>query len=534
MNVREQQDAFEFFTQIADQVDEYLISRGKPKIFSEKFEGIFSDQKICQGCPHRYEREQSFIALNLTVKSNNLQESLDQFVKGELLEGDNAYFCEKCQEKRNTIKRMCIRKLPSTLVIQLKRFHYDWETNRAMKFDDFFQFPWTLEMGPYTVEGIQIAEKSLSKKRDLSSKVVSHLYDLVGITVHSGQANAGHYYSFIKDRRTDNNNTKRNNKWFKFNDTTVEEFEMTEETLKTECFGGEYKVKKSTSSSPNSSLPENRQRYWNAYMLFYEARSKTTANTNSGNSGGTGSTLSASAAMMNKSPRKSNSNSSFKAAPSPARNRSITVPSSSTFIARESFSQLTDLLEKGEQKGLFTARRMPSQIERGIQEENLKFLKNRDIYCDDYFKFVHQLVNQGGSVLDSVKLGVHFLFNSYLHLKRRQVQVMKDCVEVVERFINSSKEANLWLINYLATEALHSFRPFILECPIREVRVHFSRLVEKAVYQVAIHENGNTESDDINRILATCVSLIENDVANNCKESGQLFSLISKFAQMVN
>ncbi len=27
-------------------------------------------------------------------------------------------------------------------------------------------------------------------------------YELVGIVVHSGQANAGHYYSFIKDRRS--------------------------------------------------------------------------------------------------------------------------------------------------------------------------------------------------------------------------------------------------------------------------------------------------------------------------------------------
>ena len=156
------QDAFEFFTQIVDQVDEYLVSNNKPKVFSKKFEGIFSDQKICQGCPHRYEREQTFMALNLTVKSNNLQESLDQFVKGELLEGDNAYFCEKCEEKRNAIKRMCIRKLPQTLVIQLKRFHYDWETNRAVKFDDYFQFPWRLEMGPYTAEGIRRADQQQS------------------------------------------------------------------------------------------------------------------------------------------------------------------------------------------------------------------------------------------------------------------------------------------------------------------------------------------------------------------------------------
>ena len=130
VNVREQQDACEFFIQIVDQVDEYLGSQNKDKIFSKLFEGVFSDQKICEGCPHRYEREEKFMSLNLEVKSGNLQESLSHYVQGELLEGDNAYFCEKCAQKRNTIKRMCIRKLPSTLVIQLKRFHYDWETNR--------------------------------------------------------------------------------------------------------------------------------------------------------------------------------------------------------------------------------------------------------------------------------------------------------------------------------------------------------------------------------------------------------------------
>ena len=32
-------------------------------------------------------------------------------------------------------------------------------------------------------------------------------------------------------------------KWYRFNDTTVEEFEMTEESLETECFGGKYKAK---------------------------------------------------------------------------------------------------------------------------------------------------------------------------------------------------------------------------------------------------------------------------------------------------
>ncbi len=56
---------------------------------------IFDRDDIC----FRYEREEVFFALNVTVKNATLQDSLDQYVKGELLEGDNAYFCEKCGEK---------------------------------------------------------------------------------------------------------------------------------------------------------------------------------------------------------------------------------------------------------------------------------------------------------------------------------------------------------------------------------------------------------------------------------------------------
>lgn len=31
-------------------------------------------------------------------------------------------------------------------------------------------------------------------------------------------------------------------KWYKFNDTIVEEFDMNEDTLEAECFGGTYKA----------------------------------------------------------------------------------------------------------------------------------------------------------------------------------------------------------------------------------------------------------------------------------------------------
>ena len=80
--VREQHlCAFQFLNQkIISFINNFIFSKTNHiEIF---FKGVFSDQMICQDCPHRYEREQSFLALNLIVKSNSLLESLDQFVRG--------------------------------------------------------------------------------------------------------------------------------------------------------------------------------------------------------------------------------------------------------------------------------------------------------------------------------------------------------------------------------------------------------------------------------------------------------------------
>ncbi len=117
----------------------YMQKKSSTQIFQKMFGGIFLDQKICRGCEHTYDREESFLSLSLPVSSRKLEESLKEFVKGDLLEGDNAYFCEKCGEKRDTLKRMCIKTLPPVLMVHLKRFDYDWEANRAIKYDDHFE-----------------------------------------------------------------------------------------------------------------------------------------------------------------------------------------------------------------------------------------------------------------------------------------------------------------------------------------------------------------------------------------------------------
>ena len=128
-------------------------------------------------------------------------------------------------------------------------------------------------MAPYTAEGIQERERNdnsgmtetmstsaaATKNRNsltlTNPRLSPNNYELVGVVVHSGQASAGHYYSFIKDRKrggsgsTSSMDGSSKSRWFKFNDTSVEEFEMTDSTLEAECFGGTYKAKSYDSSN---------------------------------------------------------------------------------------------------------------------------------------------------------------------------------------------------------------------------------------------------------------------------------------------
>ena len=64
-----------------------------------------------------------------------------------------------------------------------------------------------LDMEPYTFEGITKLEKAKEAQHDKKPKHanlvvdMNQFYELVGVIVHTGQANAGHYYSFIKNRQ---------------------------------------------------------------------------------------------------------------------------------------------------------------------------------------------------------------------------------------------------------------------------------------------------------------------------------------------
>lgn len=98
--MREQQDAVEFFMSLVESLDEALKTLGQEQLMAKTLGGSFSDQKICKGCPHRYCKEEPFSVVSLDIRNmSRLQESLEAYVRGELLEGADAYQCDKCNKK---------------------------------------------------------------------------------------------------------------------------------------------------------------------------------------------------------------------------------------------------------------------------------------------------------------------------------------------------------------------------------------------------------------------------------------------------
>uniref|UniRef100_A0A8C4ZNI3 ubiquitinyl hydrolase 1 n=1 Tax=Gadus morhua TaxID=8049 RepID=A0A8C4ZNI3_GADMO len=532
--VREQQDAYEFFTSLVDQLDEHLKKIGREQLFKNTFQGIFSDQKICKDCPHRYEREETFMALNLGVTScQSLEISLDQFVRGEVLEGSNAYYCEKCKEKRTTVKRTCIKSLPSVLCIHLMRFGFDWESGRSIKYDEQIKFPWVLNMEPYTVSGMARQDCSgeagegrgdgAAGGSPRKKVTISENYELVGVVVHSGQAHAGHYYSFIKDRRGG-----ARGRWYKFNDNVVEEFDMNDETLEYECFGGEYRPKVYDQSNP---YPDVRRRYWNAYMLFYQRISDQNSPVLPKKS--RVSVMRQEAEDLTLQTQVSHSpHSSAPSSPDISPQSSPRPPRANN----DRLTLLTRLVRKGEKKGLFVEK-MPASIYQMVRDENLKFMRNRDVYNSDYFNFTLSLASVNATKLkhpdyqamakESLQLSVHFLFHTYLHTKKKLRVDTEEWMTTVEVLLSKSSVACGWMVQYLVgPEGREISRVCLLECSLREVRVVVASILEKTL-ESALH----FREPGLDGLVDALLSLLDKDVPENVKNCAQYFSLFSNFAQ---
>ncbi|KAI8561630.1 hypothetical protein RHMOL_Rhmol04G0355400 [Rhododendron molle] len=200
-----QQDSHEFLTLLFSLLERCLSCSKVPKartIVQDLFRGRVSHVTTCSQCGKDSEASstmEDFYGLELNVKGlKNLDESLDDYLSVEKLQGDNQYYCQSCAARVDATRSIKLRSLPTVLNFQLKRCVFLPKTTTKKKITSPFCFPGELDMGD------RLSEHSQSELR----------YDLSAVLIHQGSAvNSGHYVAHIKDENT--------GQWWKFDDEQV-------------------------------------------------------------------------------------------------------------------------------------------------------------------------------------------------------------------------------------------------------------------------------------------------------------------------
>ncbi|KAL1911221.1 hypothetical protein Sste5344_003024 [Sporothrix stenoceras] len=257
IDIHNQMDVDEFYNLLFDRWEGQLLSENDKKAFRSFFGGQIVQQVKSKECKHVSERLEPFSAIQCDIKGKaSLQESLRAYVEGEIMEGDNKYNCSSCDRHVDAIKRACLKDIPDHLIFHLKRFDFNLRTLQRSKINDHFSFPHELNMRPYTID--QLSNPDEEQPADI--------FELVGVLVHSGTAESGHYYSYIRERPT----SKENESWVEFNDDMVSNWDHS--LLESMCFGGTVdRAANQFGVDGNNGVPP--EKVYSAYMLFYQRSS---------------------------------------------------------------------------------------------------------------------------------------------------------------------------------------------------------------------------------------------------------------------
>ncbi|CAI9266423.1 unnamed protein product [Lactuca saligna] len=208
-----EEDAHEFLRYVIDALQAVCIKEAaganalnsleeETSLIGLTFGGYLRSKIICIKCGGKSEMHERMMDLTVEIEGDigTLEEALDKFTCCEILDGENKYKCSRCKSYEKARKKLTLLEAPNVLTIALKRF----QCGKFGKLNKSVEFPEILDMAPY-VSGT-------------SDK--SPVYRLYGVVVHVDTMNdafSGHYVCYVKNHH---------NRWFKFNDTMVNEVDL--------------------------------------------------------------------------------------------------------------------------------------------------------------------------------------------------------------------------------------------------------------------------------------------------------------------
>lgn len=140
-----------------------------------------------------------------TNKKITLSDCMDEFKKSEILDEQNMWYCNKCKEHVQAIKKLEIYKAPPIIIINLKRFKQGKArfvmfggSSMGSKNDEEVEFP---------INGFDLGKHVLGSYVNKENMI----YDCYAVSNHFGGMGGGHYTAFAKN----------GDKWYEFDDSRV-------------------------------------------------------------------------------------------------------------------------------------------------------------------------------------------------------------------------------------------------------------------------------------------------------------------------
>ena len=216
----EMQDPNEFARLLFDRMHESFQQSGRiiatqpenetlKDLLPSIFQGVCKYNTTCLTCNRCSKRCEQFMDLSLPMvnDSSNTQDVdvqliLDNYLKPEMLEGENSYQCSSCNIKCIAKRTVSFECLPRVLNVQLARYVFDLKTLRKKKLMNRILIPRVLK----------VPDKGKSPSKSGSQNVKEYL--LCAVQNHLGtSAYGGHYVAEAMDWTTGT--------WFEHDDTEI-------------------------------------------------------------------------------------------------------------------------------------------------------------------------------------------------------------------------------------------------------------------------------------------------------------------------
>uniref|UniRef100_A0A182JX96 Ubiquitin carboxyl-terminal hydrolase 47 n=1 Tax=Anopheles christyi TaxID=43041 RepID=A0A182JX96_9DIPT len=152
----QQHDIQELCRVMFDALEHKFKRTEEADLINRLYQGHMIDYVKCLECNTEKQREDKFLDIPLpvrpfgsTVANECVEDALQGFVKPEILNESNQYFCDTCNKKCDAHKGLKFTKFPYILTLHLKRFDFDYQSFHRIKLNDKVTFPELLNLNHF-------------------------------------------------------------------------------------------------------------------------------------------------------------------------------------------------------------------------------------------------------------------------------------------------------------------------------------------------------------------------------------------------